>query len=163
MAEQGIKFICDEQLGKLSRWLRIIGLDAEYKREIEDHELLARADSEGRVVLTRDRGLEKRSSGTRVICLLENYPALQLREVVELFGDKISIRVFSRCVACNGEVEPVGKDEVEGEVPPFVFATQDKFTRCLKCGRTYWKATHRDRVEVQLRDVLGELYRSHEE
>jgi len=158
MVEGTIKFILDEQLGKLARWLRIIGQDAEYQRQVSDDELLARARSQGRVVLTRDRSLAERAAGVTVICLAANYPAWQLREVVERFKERIKIRVFSRCVACNGEVEAVDKDEVRDQVPAFVFATQEQFTRCRRCGKIYGKATHRDRVEVQLKEVLGELY-----
>lgn len=164
MSEGPIKFICDEQLGKLSRWLRVIGQDALYEREIEDDVLLARARGEGRVALTRDRGLaEVAPPGVRVVCLESNYPAHQLREVVELFSGRIEIAVFSRCVSCNGEVREASRSEVAGLVPPFVFETRDRFTRCLACGKIYWKATHRDRVEIQLRDVLGAHYRGEAE
>jgi len=153
-----LKFFCDEQLGKLARWLRIIGQDAAYEREIEDGELLSRAKAEDRMVLTRDTHLEEKGAGARVTWLAANYPAHQLREVVGRFGDRIEIAVFSRCVDCNGEVEAIAKADVEGKVPPFVFSTQEHFNRCVDCAKIYWQATHRERIEVQLRDVLGELY-----
>jgi len=156
MGDEQPKVFCDEQLGKLSRWLRIIGVDAEYCREIPDEELLRRAREEGRTVFTRDRGLC--GAGDDVVCLSENYPAHQLREVVEMYRDRLRIRVFERCAVCNGRTEGVKKSEVEGKVPPFVFKTQEKFTRCTRCGRVYWQATHRERVERQLGDMLGELY-----
>lgn len=158
MSDDQVKFWCDEQLGKLARWLRIIGQDTEYEREIEDRELIRRAGAEGRIVLTRDRGLAGRAGPVEVVCLEANYPAHQLREVVATFRDRIQIRVFSRCVACNGEIEDAARSEVRGLVPPFVWETRQKFTRCTACKNIYWQATHRDRVEVQLQDVLGELY-----
>ncbi|HUT52359.1 MAG TPA: Mut7-C RNAse domain-containing protein [bacterium] len=159
MAEEGVKFFCDDQLGKLCRWLRIIGQDAVYEREIADEELIARARSEGRTILTRDTRLAAKAPGAEVVLLDENYPAHQLREVVLRFGDRIEIRVFSRCVACNGEIEATAKEEVREKVPPFVFSTQEKFTRCKSCGKIYWQATHRERVDRALRDVLGELWK----
>lgn len=155
--EETIKFFCDEQLGKLARWLRIVGQDVRYEREISDLDLLARARAEARVVLTRDRRLAARAEGAAVVCLAENYPALQLREVVAHFTGRIQLRVFSRCVVCNAEIEEVAKAEVEQSVPPFVFASQEHFTRCVSCGRVFWKATHHDRVMLALKDVLGEL------
>jgi uncharacterized protein with PIN domain len=158
MATEPVKFFCDEQLGKLSRWLRIIGQDSVWEREIGDDELLKRAREEGRIVLTRDTRLHLKAGDVEVVLLDANYPAHQLREVVERFRDGIEIRVFSRCVACNSDIEDIDKSEVEGKVPPFVFKTQERFTRCRGCGKIYWQATHRERVEVQLRDILGEIY-----
>jgi len=153
-----VNFFCDEQLGKLNRWLRIIGQDSVWEREIDDDELLKRARDEGRTVLTRDTRLARKADDVEVICLDANYPAHQLREVVELFRDKIEIRVFSRCVECNGTLEAIAKSLVEGKVPPFVFKTQEKFTMCKNCGKLYWQATHRERIDVQLKDILGEMY-----
>jgi uncharacterized protein with PIN domain len=159
MADETLKFFCDDQLGKLCRWLRIIGQDAVYEREIADHELVTRAREEGRIILTRDTRLAAKAPGAEVVLLEENYPARQLREVVERFRGRIGIRVFSRCVACNGGIEEVEKQEVRDKVPPFVFSTQEKFTRCTGCGKIYWQATHRERVDRALADVLGEMWK----
>jgi uncharacterized protein len=154
----GPKFYCDEQLGKLARWLRIIGQDTAFARDIADDELLRRARAELRIVLTRDTRLAARADGVEVVWLTENYPFHQLREVVELFAGRLVIRVFSRCPDCNGEVEAVAKDAVRDLVPPFVFMSQERFTRCRSCGKIYWQATHHARIDLQLRQVLGEHY-----
>ena len=154
-----MRFICDEQLGKLSRWLRIIGQDVEYQKQIDDNELISKAAEENRMILTRDTKLRDNSLKTKIILLEENYPALQLREVVSLFSDKIDINIFSRCVVCNGQIKKVEKSLVEGKVPPFVFLTQKHFTMCVSCGKYYWKATHKEKVESQLKDILGKLYK----
>jgi len=162
-----LRFFCDEQLGKLARWLRVIGQDTAYERAIADSDLIARAAAEGRTILTRDHRLPERARkihppdaagpdrAPQIIILAENYPALQLREVVGRFRDHILISVFSRCPVCNAATAPVAKAEVVGRVPPFVFATQEDFTRCPGCGRVYWQATHRDRVDVVLKDLLN--------
>jgi len=152
------KFFCDEQLGKLARWLRIIGQDAAFERKINDRDLIEKARAEGRIVLTRDRKLPALDASIEVHVLAENYPAHQLREVVELFRERIEIRVFSRCAVCNHGVEAAGREEVKDLVPDFVYRTQERFTRCPVCGRIYWRATHQGRVEIQLRDILGDLY-----
>ena len=159
MAGQPLRFFCDEQLGKLARWLRIIGLDAKYQRKIDDSKLLSQARKEQRIILTRVSKLAEKDPQAQVVLLKTNYPAHQLREVVEIFKHQVQIKVFSRCAACNGEIEPVPKCEVESLVPPYVAQTQERFTRCKTCGKIYWQATHRQRVEIQLRDILGELYR----
>ena len=152
----GLRFFCDEQLGKLARWLRIIGQDTAYERAIADTELLALAAAEDRTILTRDHHLPELAGPVRIIVLTQNYPALQLREVVERFRDQISIRVFSRCPVCNTETVRVAREAVAGQVPPFVAATQQEFTRCPGCGRVYWQATHRERVDRVLRDLIGQ-------
>jgi len=153
-----LKFFLDEQLGKLARWLRILGQDASYRKQIEDDELIAAARDEGRTILTRDTRLPERAEDVKVDVLEQNYPALQLREVVEKYRDRMKIRLLTRCPVCNVPVRPVGKAEVEDRVPPFVYKTQENFTECPECKRVYWKATHRDRIELQLRDILGPLY-----
>lgn len=159
--EKQIKFFCDDQLGKLARWLRIIGQDTLYARRIADADLLEQARAENRIVLTRHRKLAEKAEGATVVCLAENYPALQLREVVEKFH--LRPRVFSRCVLCNAELAPVEKSEVVQHVPPFVAATQERFTRCPKCGRIFWKATHHERVRLALREILRSIYPAEDE
>jgi len=160
MPEPGIKFLCDDMLGKLARWLRIIGQDVFYQNRIPDQELIETALSQSRLVLTRDLKLAKNLEHKNMprYLVLENYPAHQLKEVVEKFADKITIRVFSRCVDCNVPLLEVSKDQVQDKVPPFVFKTQNYFRRCPSCGRVFWSGTHRMHVEEQLRYVLGEIY-----
>lgn len=157
----GLRFLLDEQLGKLARWLRIIGQDAAYQNAIPDDELLERAAAEGRIILTRDHRLPDRArraglaDRVTIVVLAENYPALQLREVFQMYRDRLQVSVFSRCPVCNAATIPESKDRVENEVPPFVFATQTEFTRCPQCRRVYWQATHRSRVNTVLKDLLG--------
>ena len=155
-----LRLIADEQLGRLSRWLKIIGQDVVYRNHWSDEELVALAQSEGRTILTRDSHLPGKAGGWPVYLVRENLPALQLREVVEHFQDRIRIEVFSRCVECNTPLLEIAKPQVEGKVPPFVWKTQTEFRTCPACGKIFWSATHRDRIEVQLKDVLGELYSS---
>ncbi|MFO8056861.1 MAG: Mut7-C RNAse domain-containing protein [bacterium] len=158
MEDSPLKLFCDEQLGKLARWLRILGQDTAYEKDIDDTEIISRSRREKRLILTRDRSLAEKAEGVEVYCLSENYPALQLQEFVRGFRDRVRIRMFTRCAICNGEIEEIEKSKVKDKVPPFVYETQEKFTRCPSCGRIYWKATHRDRIEHQLRELLGELY-----
>ncbi len=155
-----LKFLCDEQLGKLARWMRILGLDVYFKNKFPDDELIEFAKKQSRIVLTRDHNLIEKLFHAQIpyILIEENYPADQLRFVVERFKEQIKIRVFSRCVDCNVLLEEIAKEKVRGLVPPFVFQTQNHFRRCPSCGKIFWSATHKKQVDIQLRDVLGELY-----
>ncbi|RLG58298.1 hypothetical protein DRN86_05765 [Candidatus Geothermarchaeota archaeon] len=159
---QGIslKFICDEQLGRLARWLRILGQDVVYQNQVSDSQIIEQAKKESRMVLTRDHNLAEKlfQEGIKYYLVEENYPAHQLREVVERFQSQLQLRVFSRCVECNLPLEEIEKAKVKNLVPPFVFQTQEVFRRCPGCGKIFWSATHRQQVDLQLRDILGDLY-----
>lgn len=154
-----MRFICDEQLGKLSRWLKILGQDVIYKNNFPDDELITLAERERRILLTRDTRLIPRLGSVSYYFVKENYPADQLREVVERFQDEMRIDVFSRCVDCNRELYEIPKQEVIDKVPPFVFKTQEFFRTCIECKRIFWQATHRAHLEIQLSEILGELYK----
>jgi len=153
-------FIADEQLGRLSRWLKILGQDVIYRNRWPDQELLSQARAEGRIILTRDSHLQEKAGDLPLFLVRENYPAQQLREVVSYFQGELRIEIFSRCVECNVPLRDIAKEEVEGKVPPFVWKTQTEYRTCPSCGKIFWSATHRERIEVQLKDILGELHQT---
>jgi uncharacterized protein with PIN domain len=152
-----LRFICDEQLGKLARWLRILGLDVIYSNYFPDDELIACAEKESRVILTRDTHLPEVGGQIRIYLVRENYPYHQIREVVNQFKDEIILEPFSRCADCNVPLYDIPKSEVKDRVPPFVFKTHEEFRTCPSCGRIFWEATHMRHIKKQLQDVLGEL------
>lgn len=137
------RFIADCMLGKLARWLRIVGYDAAYENRISDEDLIARARREGRVLLTRDTRLVKRRALPPNILIGSEVAEIQLRQVLE----ELDLRVrtdglLSRCIVCNREAVPISRREAHGEVPPYVHRTQRRFSRCPDCRRIYWRATH---------------------
>jgi uncharacterized protein with PIN domain len=136
-----MKFIADVMVGKLARWLRILGFDVAYSNRFEDDELLRVAEAENRIILTRDRRLASRRMSAR--CLLiesDNYRG-QLRQVITEFNLE-HFEVFSRCIECNSELRQVDKEDVFERVPPFVYLTQERFAMCPSCRRVYWHGTH---------------------
>ena len=147
-------------MGKLARWLRIIGQDVFYKNRLEDGELIDVAVRESRFILTRDLRLGKilEEKALPHYIVLENYPAHQLKEVAAKFSDRIKIRVFSRCTDCNLVLVSAEKEEVKDRIPPFVYKTQNRFRQCPGCKKVFWAATHRTHVEEQLNHLLGDMY-----
>lgn len=139
-------FVLDRHLGTLARYLRLLGSDAAYRNDYEDEELARTSAREGRVLLTRDVGLLKRSIVERGYCLRENNPRLQAVEVARRFGLGRSATAFRRCLACNALLEPVDRDAVAGRVPPRSWRRHNEFRICPGCGRIYWKGTHYDRL-----------------
>jgi uncharacterized protein with PIN domain len=143
------KFICNGMLGKLSRLLRIIGVDSAYTNEGMAILLLAR--KEGRVIITRNTRLRGREG---VFFLDKAVPEEQLSKVVEAYDLREEIKPFSRCVICNEELVSVKKDAVKGKVPFFTFKHFDEYAECPRCRRVYWKGSH---YENMLKEVVTVL------
>lgn len=145
------RFVADEMLGRLAKWLRLMGQDVKYFRHLDDSTLLRICLEEDRKLLTRDTLLMKRRPIARgqIQALLVSADDVvgQAREVVAWAGLE---RTEPRCPVCNGRLEAQDKADVEGEVPPYVLKTQAAFDRCEDCRRVYWKATHWERIEEQL-------------
>ena len=139
------RFIVDANVGKLARWLRMLGYDTIFINDIDDGELVSIALRERRVVVTRDTQIMLRrvvTSGRVQAVLIEvDDPRDQFRQLsraVKLDRE----HKFTRCLECNQPLEPRSRDEVEGLVPPYVFNTQTQYQQCPDCKRIYWQATH---------------------
>lgn len=148
-----MKFILDDMLGKLARWIRIMGYDAKYFHKISDDELIKQAKDEGRILLTRDRSLAKRFA---VSCLLIKTQDIesQLNYVIKRFGLDIN-NIFTRCPSCNGKLEEIEKEKVYNNVPDFVFSSYDNFSICKACLKYYWKGPHWEKIKESLNKLTG--------
>jgi uncharacterized protein len=149
------RFIADCMLGTLARWLIILGHDVAYHSRIEDGDLVAIAVREGRTILTRDRRLVKRRAARDHILIASQDLPQQIRQVLEVRRLRIrKDRLFRRCVKCNRPTRAVPRAAVRDRVPPYVFRTQRRFSRCPGCGQIYWRATHVSRMLAALREKL---------
>lgn len=152
---QSVRFVLDGHLGRLARYLRILGIDAAYHPAAEDARLAEMAAVEGRIVLTRDVGLLKRSRVARGYWLRSDRPSAQLAEVVRRFGLLAAARPFGRCLRCNVELTEVDRAEVIDELPPRTRVEFNEFRRCPACRRIYWKGSHYDRMRRLLAGLAG--------
>jgi uncharacterized protein with PIN domain len=140
------RFLLDVHLGALSRRLRLLGLDVAYHRaDVGDEALAAQAVREGRVLLTRDRGLLRRRAVTRGAYVRGESPEAQTRDVLNRFAPPLA--PFTRCVSCGAPLRPVPRAEVLVEVEPGTRRTATRFTRCDGCGRVYWRGAHARRLD----------------
>jgi uncharacterized protein len=146
------RFSADRNLGKLAKWLRILGYDTLYERGNADRAFFRKAQEAGRIALTRRRDAVGRKDIRLLFVVRADRVAAQIREVLgglDLQPDPA--RRMTRCLICNEPLEDVPKERVEGLVPAYVLGTCDRFRRCHACGRIYWPGTHPERVEEYLR------------
>jgi uncharacterized protein with PIN domain len=150
-----LRFVLDVHLGTLARYLRLAGLDTAYGRDTSDDELAATAAREGRVLLTRDHGLLKRSIVVRGYFVRATTPYDQFVEVLDRFGP-LPLVPFSRCLSCNVELREVPKSAVDARLPPEVRGAFDEFHACEACGRVYWRGSHWTRLSQMLEAAVRE-------
>lgn len=130
-------------LGRLARWLRTIGYDAVYSKRGIDSELLVNAYNEDRIVLTRNRRLYKRLDFPRMVIINSDNFRDQVCEVIDAMGlECVKEQFYTRCIECNCKLIPINRDEVQSDVPPYVFHTVDAFMTCPLCKRIFWSGTH---------------------
>ncbi len=149
-----VRFVLDGHLGRLARFLRMLGFDARWRADATDEELARVAAAEHRILLTRDTGLLKRRIVTHGYWVREVDPRRQLAEVVHRLDLLRSISPFRRCLRCNELLETVGQEEVAGELPPAVRQRRDAFRRCPSCRRVYWAGSHHRRMERLIADLV---------
>jgi uncharacterized protein len=151
------RFALDAHLGTLARHLRLLGFDTLYRREWDDAELAGRARAERRILLTRDVGLLKRRVVAHGFFVRERDPRAQVVEVARRMQLLARFRPFTRCLACNGELVPVSKDDVAALVPERSRLCHDEFVRCTGCGKVYWRGSHHARLAALVNEIRAEL------
>jgi len=147
-----MKFLCDQMLGTLAKWLRIFGFDTSYPGPLDDGELIALAASENRAVLTRDKELASKIEGS--LYIQSDNLDQQIEQVMGTFHLKIE-EPMSRCSVCNSPIVEVEKSKIKGEVPEGVFSRQNQFWKCPNCFKYYWQGSHWEKIVKKI-----EKYRS---
>ena len=152
-----MKFIVDHNVGKLVRWLRMMGYDTLFFTGDDDWGMVMTALNEGRVILTRDTQIMNRgviaSGRLKAILIQSDEPEQQIKQVVQTLNLDTQSGLFSLCLECNQPLEVMAKEQVRGRVPDHVFQTQDQYVECPNCHRIYWKGTH----WVAMKQKLGML------
>ncbi|MBN1994799.1 MAG: Mut7-C ubiquitin/RNAse domain-containing protein [Anaerolineae bacterium] len=148
------RFVLDVHLGRLAAYLRMFGFDTLYRNDYNDDELARISSSNGRILLTRDRGLLKRSIVTHGYCLRATNPRQQLIEVLRRFDLYRSVKPFQRCLHCNGLLQPVAKANISHRLLPKTRQRYHEFCHCPTCNRVYWKGVHYQRMRQFIDSVL---------
>jgi uncharacterized protein len=146
-----VKFICDAMLGKLARYLRILGLNSIYIRSQGMLDSF-RNQNEPVIFLTRNR--KSRWDGQSVL-IQSDYPLEQVKEIRSIIRPFVKPeQVMGRCIACNVELSKASKQDIEQYVPEFVFHNYESFKRCPSCGKVYWEGSHAVNMAKYAEEVL---------
>lgn len=139
------KFIVTKELGRLARWLRILGFDCVFFNKARQRDIVIESLRQERIILTRETKLS-RFSGFGKVHIKSDFVEEQLSQIISSLRLKVDKRaLFTRCVECNTPIEKLDKKEtLESKVPPYVYKTQDEFMTCPTCQKIYWKGTHFD-------------------
>jgi uncharacterized protein with PIN domain len=138
-------FVADVHLGKLAKWLRMLGFDTVYSNAFTSSELVEIAHKENLILLSRNPAFEKNKSITT--CLItDEEPERQLQQVINNFHLQDEIRPFTRCLVCNGILEEVTKEMVQPFLQANTIKYYNEFWQCTHCQRVYWKGSHYQRM-----------------
>ncbi len=155
-----LKFLTDGMLGKLTRWLRMLGHDVEYTGSMDDKELIQKAKKENRILLTRDLELYKQAiaRGAEAYLIESANQTANLTHLARRFGFKLEIDVkVSRCPKCNGKIKTVAKSSIADQIPKTTSSNYDEFWQCQDCGQIYWRGAHWKRIDRTLEEAKESL------
>ncbi len=150
-----VRFVLDAHLGKLASYLRMVGFDTLYSNDFSDEMLAKISVKERRILLTRDRGLLKRSDVTHGCFVRSTNSREQLVEVLRRFDLFGAVRPFRRCMCCNGMLEAASREEVGERLPARIRERFNEFRLCRNCGRVYWKGSHYEHMKRFLGQLLS--------
>ena len=148
-------FAAEKTLGKLAKWLRLLGFDTSFESEISSEKFVEHLQPQ-RILLTKTTWVGENYSSHRHILIESNDPKDQLKQVVRELGiDQNETRPFSRCLRCNVEITEIPKNVIYGKVPDYIWETNNLFHTCPTCKRIYWPGSHTKRSMEQ----IGELFK----
>lgn len=141
-----MRFIVDVNMGKLARYLRLLGFDVLYTNTYSDFMLALVSNKQRRMLLTRDRELLKRKNIIYGAFIWNTQPLKQLREVVQRMHLQGQFHSFTRCTVCNGKLLEVDKASILGKLPEKTAKYYTEFKQCSRCQRIYWQGSHYQRM-----------------
>jgi len=140
------KFILDAHLGKLTRYLRLLGLDSLYRNDFDDYEIIRISENNNRIILTRDKGLLKNNSVTHGYYIRSQKPKEQVNEVIRRFNLESLLKPFTICSICNGKIVDVSKDLIADNLKSLTRKHYQRFFQCADCKKIYWEGSHYKKI-----------------
>ncbi len=152
-----IRFIADQHLGTLVRYIRMLGIDTAYNKNLTGHELVEKANQGERILLTKDHNILKRNELKYGYFVYADDFDSQLEELILQFKLKEYTSLFSRCLECNELLQPIEKAKIEHRLPKKVQEGYESFTICEHCDKIYWKGSHYDRMKDKIENILTRI------
>ena len=150
-----LRFIVDRSLGKLAKWLRILGFDTIYAIHAEPGSLLSET-SANRVIVTRTHRLRTAHTAGPLVFIESDHYVAQLQQLIQDLGLQLTdVKLFSRCLHCNKHIESIEKMSIFEKVPDYVWETHDQFNQCPSCRRIYWAGSHGIRTQKLIEELFG--------
>ncbi len=147
------RFAVDVNLGKLARWLRLLGFDTLYRNDYSDAELATISVEKRRILLTRDRFLLRRKIITHAHWVRTHDPDEQIAEILKRFDLTAQVVPFKRCLECNGVIAEVEKKDIIDQLKPLTRRYYNHFYRCEACGKVYWRGPHYEKMLLKLENL----------
>ena len=147
-------FAAEKTLGRLTKWLRLLGFDTRYEPELSGKNFIETLEKD-RILLTRTQRIRKQFASRKLIFVESDHLDQQLIQVFRELGLKpAQTRPFSRCLQCNVPIVAVEKNALWGQVPDYIFETHDHFQKCAQCDRIYWPGSHTRRSLEKIQQLL---------
>ena len=147
------KFICDVHLGRLARYLRMMGFNVYYKNDLSDEEIVKISLMDRRAILTKDRGILKRNKVTHGYFVRNTKVEEQTKEILKRFDLQKGINEFTRCLECNSDLMKITREKIVLDLPPKVNQLQEEFYKCPGCGKLYWKGSHHKKMLAFIQSI----------
>jgi uncharacterized protein len=155
MEEQTLMFLVDHMLGKLAKYLRMLGFDTVYFAQTDVSALIEKGRQEKRIIFSRNTKFKPTDDFPDFVFINDDQPDKQLREVIKTLKTQFSPeQFFTRCLTCNQKLIGVDRDDVKGKVPPYIFGNNKKFLLCPQCKKIYWEGTHLKKMKEIILKVL---------
>ena len=156
MEKHTLKFLVDSMLGKLAKYLLILGFDTVYFTQTDASTLIEKAYREKRIILSRNTKLKHIDGFPDFVFINDDQPDKQLSEVLKYFKIHISHdQLFTRCLTCNQKLIVGNHEDVKGKVPPYILGIHKEFSLCPQCKKVYWEGTHLKKMKEIIWKVLG--------
>ena len=149
------RFVLDVHLGKLARYLRLLGFDVLYQNDYDDPELAQISSQQQRILLTQDCGLLKHRIVVYGYRIRSDNPKQQVSEVLERFDLYQAVAPLQRCTRCNGLLEPVEKQAICHRLPHFTRLYYHEFLECEDCRQLYWQGAHNKRIRQLIEEFVS--------
>jgi uncharacterized protein with PIN domain len=151
-----MKFIADAMLGRLAKWLRLLGLDVLYYPAIDDRQVIKISREQERTILTRDTRMLQRKAIKGAVFIRSDHivdQLLEMKDILDFPGPDLA----ERCAVCNKILRAVAdRDEIKDLVPDYVYHNFNSFMRCSCCGKIYWEGSHYKNIRGRTREILRE-------